>query len=145
MRALPVQARNSPEIHAGYGAHGKPANGDRTGGCGMGAAQDDAAGKRDTPTFTEGGEIMTGAEVDEIVEAEDAKAWEDLNAEDPHTQKAVELLKQATDMLEQVENLVTDAADAVGGTFETHRVASLNIDTGALLIALRMQIERMER
>lgn len=87
---------------------------------------------------------MTGAEVDALKEAEDARIWEELNAEDPKAQKAVELLTKAVQLLEQVEHLVEQAAEAVEYTPESDRVASLNIDTEELEIAVRMQIERMK-
>ena len=87
---------------------------------------------------------MTGAQLSAIKEAEDAKAWEDLNKEDPHAKAAVELLTMAAQLIEKVECLVRDAAEEVEDTPETDRVASLNIDAEELEVAVRMQIERMK-
>ena len=45
----------------------------------MGTAQDLAPGKRNPAVDAKGGEKMTGAEVDAIKEAADARAWEEFN------------------------------------------------------------------
>lgn len=111
----------------------------------MGAAQDLAAGKRNPPFDPKGGENMTDAQLAAIKEAADARAWEELNEEDPHAKAAVDLLTKVVQLLEQVESLVHDAAEAVEDTPETDRVASLNIDAEELEIAVRMQIERMNQ
>ena len=87
---------------------------------------------------------MTDATLDAIKEAEDARIWEELNKEDPKAQKAVRLLCDAVQMLERIEALIAQAAEAVEDTPETDRIASLNIDAEELEIAVRMQIERME-
>ena len=88
---------------------------------------------------------MTDAQLAAIKEAADARAWEELNEEDPHAKAAVDLLTKVVQLLEQVESLVHDAAEAVEDTPETDRVASLNIDAEELEIAVRMQIERMNQ
>lgn len=121
-----------------------PAYGHGKGGCGMGAAQDLAPGERNPATVEEGGEKMTDAQLDAIKEAADARAWEELNKEDPHTKAAVDLLTMAVQLLERVESLVQDAAEAVEDVPETDRIASLNIDAEELEIAVRMQIRRMK-
>jgi hypothetical protein len=139
-----MQSGNRPQVYAGHGTHGIPAYGYGKSGCGMGAAQDRAAGKRNPQIDAKGGESMTDAQLDAIKEAEDARIWEELNKEDPATQKAVDLLTKAVALLEQVEQLVQDAAEAVENTPETDRVASLNIDAEELEIAVRTQIERMK-
>ena len=54
-----MQGNNRPEVHAGYGTHGKPVNGYGKSGRGMGAAQDRAAGERNPAIDAEGGEKMT--------------------------------------------------------------------------------------
>ena len=99
---------------------------------------------RNPPIDSEGGETVTGAELDAIKEAADMRAWEDLNTEDPKAQKAVRLLCDAAQMLERVEALISQAAEAIDGTPETFRVESLNNDAEELEIAVRMQIERMK-
>lgn len=137
-----MQTRNRPETYAGYGTHGMPADGHGKSGCGMGAAQDIAAGKRNPAIDAEGG--VKVIDVDAIKEAADARVWEELNAEDQKAQKAVDLLTKAVALLEQVEQLVNDAAEAVEYTPESDRVASLNIDAEELEIAMRLQIGRMK-
>ena len=86
---------------------------------------------------------MTDARLDAIKEAEDARAWEELNKEDPHAKAAVDLLTRAVQLLEQVESLVQEAAEAVEDTPETDRIASLNMTAEDLEVDIRMQIGRM--
>lgn len=86
---------------------------------------------------------MTDARLDAIKEAEDARAWEELNEEDPHAKTAVDLLTRAVQLLEQVESLVQEAAEAVKGTPATDRIASLNLTAEDLEVDIRMQIGRM--
>jgi hypothetical protein len=139
-----MQGGNRPEAYAGHGTHGKSADGNGTGGHRMGAAKDDAAGKRNPQIIAEGGENVTGAQLDAIKDATYMATWEALNKDDPKAQKAVELLKLAIDLLERVEQVVADAAEAVENTPEQWRVESLNVDADELVSALRMQIERMK-
>ena len=86
---------------------------------------------------------MTDARLDAIKEAEDARAWEELNKEDPHAKAAVDLLTRAVQLLEQVESLVQDAAAEVEDSPETDRIASLNMTAEDLEVDIRMQIGRM--
>lgn len=86
---------------------------------------------------------MTGAEIDAIKEADDSRIWEEMNAETVDTRAAVDLLTQAVALLEQVEQLVTDAAEVLDGKPDASRVESLNIDAEDLECAVRAQIERM--
>lgn len=144
MRALPMQTRNRPPLYAGHGTHGTPADGDGTGGDGVGAAQNVTAGKRNPPTLAEGGEKMTDAQLDAIKEAEDARIWEALNKEDPNAQAAVEFLRQAVQALEEAESYLQSAAELVEHTPETDRIASLNMTAEDLEVDIRMQIGRMK-
>jgi hypothetical protein len=89
----------------------------------MGTAQDLAPGKRNPAVVAEGGEKMT--DVDAIKEAADAKAWEELNKEDPHAKAAVDLLTKAAHALQQAEDFLNQAAAEVEGSPETHRIAAL--------------------
>lgn len=125
MRPVSMQANNSPEIHAGHGTLGSPADGYGKGGCGMGTAQDLAPRERNPAVDAEGGEMMTGAEVDAIKEAADAMAWEELNEDDPHAKAAVDLLTKAAHALQQAEDFLQQAATEVEGSPETHRIAAL--------------------
>lgn len=102
MRPVSSKARNRPQVYAGHGAYGSPADGYGTGCCGVGKAQDITAGKRYPPTPTKGGEEMTDAQLDTMVEAANAQAWEEQNRVDPKREalsiaahKAIDLLKQA--------------------------------------------------
>ena len=137
-----MQTRNRPEVYAGHGTHGMPADGDGACGYGMGAAQNVAAGKRNPPTFTEGGEKMTDAQLDAIKEAEDMRIWEELNKDDPNA-RAVDLLNKAMKALEEAEGYLQEAAAEVEHTPETDRIASLNMSAEDLEIDVRMQIGRM--
>ena len=138
-----MQTRNRPEVYAGHGTHGMPADGNGTGGDGVGAAQNVAAGKHNPPTLTEGGEKMTDAQLDAIKEAEDARIWEELNAEDPKAKQAVDLLNKAVTALWDAEVYLQEAAKLVEHTPETDRIASLNMDVENLEVDVRMQIRRM--
>ena len=85
---------------------------------------------------------MTGAEVDMIKEAEDARAWEELNEEDPHVQAAVDLLTKAAHALQQAEDFLQQAAAEVEDSPETYRIASLEESVGNLEADVMAQIRR---
>lgn len=87
---------------------------------------------------------MTDAQLDAIKEAEDARIWEELNAEDPKAQQAVDLLNKAVKALEEAEKHLQEAAGLVEHTPETDRIASLNMSAEDLEIDVRMQVERMK-
>lgn len=139
-----MQGGNRPQVHAGHGTHGIPTDGDGTGGCGVGAAQDIAPGKRNPAIDAKGGEGMTVAQMDAIKAAEDAFAWEALNKDDPQTQKAVEMLTLAVQVLERFSNLVQLARDAVENTPEEYRIAALDDAAQDIEDNVRAQIERMK-
>jgi hypothetical protein len=137
-----MQANNRPEVYAGHGTLGSPAYGYGKIGCGMGAAQDLAPGKRNPAVDAEGGEKMTGAEVDTIKEAADARAWEELNEEDPHVQAAVCLLDKAVQALQEAEDFLYQAAAEVEDSPETYRIASLEDSVATLKSDVLMQVGR---
>ena len=110
----------------------------------MGTAQDLAPGKRNPAVVAEGGEKMTGAEVDAIKEAADAMAWEEFNREDPKAQAAVSILKVARSGVAQAVLLLCKAAEMVEDTPETHRIDSLANDLEDLGCAIGAQVERMK-
>jgi hypothetical protein len=86
---------------------------------------------------------MTDAQLDAIKEAEDARIWEALNAEDPKAKQAVDLLNKAVTALWDAEVYLQEAAGLVEHTPETDRIASLNMDVEKLEVDVRMQIRRM--
>jgi hypothetical protein len=137
-----MQADNRPEVYAGHGTHGSPAYGYGKIGSGMGAAQDLAPGERNPAGDAEGGEKMTGAEVDAIKEAADAMAWEELNEDDPHAKAAVDLLTKAAHALQQAEDFLQQAAAEVEDSPETYRIASLEGAVEELETLVRSQARR---
>ena len=139
-----MQAANRPEVYAGHGTHGSPADGNGTGCCGMGAAQNVAAGKRDPPTCTEGGEEVTDAALDAMVEAANARAWEELNRDDPKAAAAVQALRLAMDMVDKAVGVLCKAAEQVADTPETDRIQSLANDLEDLGCDIGAQVERMK-
>jgi hypothetical protein len=110
----------------------------------MGTAQDIAPGKRNPAIDAKGGGGMTVAQMDAIKAAEDAFAWEALNKDDPQTQKAVEMLTLAVQVLERFSNLVQLARDAVENTPEEYRIAALDDAAQDIEDNVRAQIERMK-
>ena len=108
----------------------------------MGTAQDLAPGKRNPAIVAEGGEKMTGAEVDAIKEAADAMAWEELNEDDPHAKAAVDLLTKAAHALQQAEDYLQQAAAEVEDSPETYRIASLEGAVEDLETLVRSQERR---
>lgn len=116
-----MQAANSPEVHAGYGTHGKTADGNGKGCCGVGTAQNVAAGKRYPPIDAKGGDEMTNAQLDHVRQLECAIAWEELNAVDPKAESAIEDCEMAIKLLCEAETLLLHAAEQFDGTItETH-------------------------
>ena len=108
----------------------------------MGAAQDLAPGERNPAVDAEGGEKMAGAEIDTIKEAADARAWEEMNKEDPHAKAAVDLLTKAAHALQQAEDYLQQAAAEVEDSPETYRIASLEEAVENLEIDVREQARR---
>jgi len=135
-----MQANNRPEVYAGDGTLGNPADGYGKSGCGMGAAQNVAAGRRNPAVVAEGGEQMT--EVDAIKEAADARAWEELNKDDPDAKAAVDLLTKAVHALQQAEDYLRDAAKVVENSPETYRIESLENAAVDLAFDVKKQIWR---
>lgn len=82
--------------------------------------------------------------VDTIKEAADAKAWEELNRDDPHAKAAVELLTQAVQTLQTASELLSQAAAEVEHSPETHRIAALQCAAEILAIDVQMQARRLE-
>lgn len=78
-----------------------------------------------------------------VKEAEDARIWEELNADDPRRDTAIAYLRHAVQALEEVEDFLQSAADAVEDTPETDRIASLNKTAEDLEVDIRMQIGRL--
>lgn len=110
----------------------------------MGKAQNVAAGKRYPPTCTEGGEEVTDARLDAMVEAANARAWEELNREDPKAQAAVANCKLAMELVTKAVVLLGKAAEMVEDTPETYRIESLANDLEDLGCAIGAQAERMK-
>lgn len=137
-----MQSGNRPEKNAGNGSHGKTADGFRTCGYGMGTAQDNAPGERDAESFQKGSEAMTGAEVDAIKEAADARAWEELNEEDPRVKAAIDLLTKAAHALQQAQDFLWEASQQVENSPETYRIGALEQAAQELEFDVRAQIRR---
>lgn len=78
-----------------------------------------------------------------VKEAEDARAWEELNKDDPKCETAIAFLRQAVQALEEAESYLQSAAEAVEHTPETDRIASLNMTAENLEVDIRMQIGRL--
>lgn len=81
-------------------------------------------------------------DVDAIKEAADAKAWEELNKEDPHAKAAVDLLTKAAQALQKAEDFLQQAAAEVEDSPETYRIASLEQSVEDLEIDVRKQAGR---
>jgi hypothetical protein len=139
-----MQGGNRPEVHAQHGTHGIPVNGDGTGGCGMGTAQDIAPGKRNPAIDEKGGEDMTDAQLDAIKAAEDAFAWEALNKDNHKWEMAIAFLRQAAMAFVEAESYLQSAAEAVEDTPETDRIAALDDAAQDIEHNVRAQIERMK-
>lgn len=114
LRTLPVQTRNRPEVHAGHGTHGKPADGDGTSGCGMGAAENAAAGKRDQETC-EGVSMMTLWETQEAEEMARNRQWEEVN-DVPDYSEQVKSLEEVCTELDRAVDLLLDVEELLSGT-----------------------------
>lgn len=110
----------------------------------MGTAQDLATGKRNPAVVAEGGEKMTGAQLDAIKGAEDAMAWEEQNKSDPQIETAITHLKLAVQAMEEAEKCLQRAAEAVESIPETDRIVSLHMGLEEFEIHVRIQIERMK-
>ena len=87
---------------------------------------------------------MTGAQLDEIKDAQDTAAWHELNKTDPAALNAVDLLKRVTKLFVQVEGLLQDAEAYVSNTPEADRIGSLVLAAEEVEISVRTQIERMK-
>ena len=87
---------------------------------------------------------MKDATLDAMIEAENARIWEELNKEDPKAQAAATKLRLVLDLIERAESVVLDAADDVEHTPETDRIASINIDLENVENAIREQIGRLQ-
>ncbi len=78
-----------------------------------------------------------------VKEAEDARAWEELNKDDPHAETAIAFLRQAALALGEAESYLQSAAEAVEDNPETDRIASLMQAVEDLTINVRSQIRRL--
>jgi hypothetical protein len=85
---------------------------------------------------------MTGAEVDAIKEAADARAWEELNEEDPRVKAAIELLTKAAHALQQAQDFLWEASQQVENSPETYRIGALEQAAQELEFDVRAQIRR---
>ena len=81
--------------------------------------------------------------VDAVKEAADAKAWEELNKEDPNAKAAAELLVKAANALQQAEEFLNKAAAEVEDSPETYRIAALSEAVVGLEIDVLAQKRRM--
>lgn len=110
----------------------------------MGTTQNIAAGKRNPAIIAEGGETMTGAEVDAIKGAADAAAWEDANTYDTQIQQVVELLEFTTRMLEKAEKALRRAEEGVAEMrAEMDAISALGTAVEDIEFEIRTQIERI--
>lgn len=78
-----------------------------------------------------------------VKEAEDARAWEELNKDEPKREKAIEFLRKAVQALEEAESFLQSAAEAVEDIPETDRIASLYMTAEDFEVDIRMQIGRL--
>jgi len=85
---------------------------------------------------------MTGAEVDGIKEADDARIWEDIN-ECETVQEAIDELHKAMTALADATVYLTRAARAVQYTPESYRILSLVTAADDLTVDVMKQTERM--
>lgn len=70
---------------------------------------------------------MTGAELDAAIGTEDMNAWHKLNKEDPHAQRAAELLKGAIKNACEAWKALAKAADEITDTTEADKIVSLQM------------------
>ena len=87
---------------------------------------------------------MTDARLDAMVEAANARAWEELNREDPKAQAAISILKVARAGVTQAVLLLCKAAEMVEDTPETYRIESLANELEDLGCEIGAQVERMK-
>ena len=87
---------------------------------------------------------MNNAELDAIIQAEYADAWEKANSTDTHIDSAVSLCERAARLLEEAETALLDAADEIEHLPETDRLISLMRDTETLECALKAEIKKMK-
>ena len=85
---------------------------------------------------------MIGAEVDAIKEAADARAWEELNEEDPRVTAAIDSLKDAIAALQQAQDFLWKASQQVENSPETYRIGALEQAAQELEFDVRAQIRR---
>ena len=88
--------------------------------------------------------MMTGAQLESLIAAEDARAWHELCKDDPNTQNAVACVRLAVRALEECESYLKSAAESVEHTPEADRIISLTMSAENLEIDVRMQLERMK-
>ena len=70
---------------------------------------------------------MTGAELDAMIGTEDINAWHKLNKEDPHAQRAAELLNSAINSVCEAWKALSKAADEITDTTEADKIVSLQM------------------
>jgi hypothetical protein len=109
----------------------------------MGKAQNRAAGKCYPATCTEGGEEMTDAALDAMVERANERVWEELNREDPKAKAAIALCNSALGCLTQAVALLGKAAETVECTPEEDRIISIANDLENLGCDITAQTKRM--
>lgn len=78
-----------------------------------------------------------------VKEAEDARAWEEQNREDPKCETAIAFLRQAVLELGEAESYLQSAAEAVEDNPETDRIVSLMQAVEDLTVNVRSQIRRL--
>lgn len=78
-----------------------------------------------------------------MIERESAKAWEDLNEEDPHRAAAEKFLRLAADLCMKVEQALIDAAMEIRDNPEALRIESLADGAEEIAVEIRAGIRRL--
>ena len=89
--------------------------------------------------------MITDAQLDAIKQSMDARAWEELNRDDPKAQKALDLLNKAAKALDSVVDMLIEAAAQVDNTPHGCRITSLKDGVEEMGIAVQAQATLMER
>lgn len=86
---------------------------------------------------------MTGAQLDAMKGAEDARIWAAMNKEDRNAKAAIAQMRKAVHALMDAEECLQLAAGYVANTPDADRIASLDADAGRLEVDMWLQLRRM--
>lgn len=86
---------------------------------------------------------MTNDALDNLRLQECAKAWSELNYEDPQTDSAIESCEKAMKLLAEVETLLFDAAEDVDGSNASFHLRDFMREAEGLECSIRLQVKEL--